>query len=212
MTHLARAERQALCDTLADVGPDAATLCSPWRTADLAAHLVLRERRPDLAAGMVLPALAARTDRAMAAAVRDTPYPELVDRVRSGPPTWHPTRLAPVDELVNLVEMYVHHEDVRRADAGEPPRRLPQEMTDALATQLRRTAPLMLRKVRDVEVQVVTSTRRTRLGRGERPVVEVHGSPGEVLLFLTGRKAVAQVELVGDDAAVQDLCDAALGL
>ena len=50
MTH-AQDERQALCDLLADIGPDQPTLCTGWRTADLAAHLVLRERRPDAGAG-----------------------------------------------------------------------------------------------------------------------------------------------------------------
>jgi len=34
-------------------GPDAPTLCSGWTTGDLAAHLVLREHRPDAAAGVL---------------------------------------------------------------------------------------------------------------------------------------------------------------
>ena len=38
---VARLEREALCDTLLALGPDAPTLCDPWRTRDLAAHLVL---------------------------------------------------------------------------------------------------------------------------------------------------------------------------
>ena len=48
MTSLARRERISLCDTFTRTGPDAPTLCSPWTTADLAAHLVIRDRRPDL--------------------------------------------------------------------------------------------------------------------------------------------------------------------
>ena len=47
MTHLAELERAALCDTLEAVGPDVPTLCDPWTTAELAAHLVIRDRRPD---------------------------------------------------------------------------------------------------------------------------------------------------------------------
>ena len=46
-TRHARAERASLCDLLAEVGPDAPTLCEGWTTALLAAHLVVRERRPD---------------------------------------------------------------------------------------------------------------------------------------------------------------------
>ena len=48
-------ERGALCDTIAETGPDAPTLCVGWLTADLAAHLMARENRPDAAAGIILP-------------------------------------------------------------------------------------------------------------------------------------------------------------
>ena len=51
MTGLAQLERQRLSSTLTRVGPDAPTLCEGWRTRDLAAHIVLRERRPDAIAG-----------------------------------------------------------------------------------------------------------------------------------------------------------------
>ena len=47
-----REERLALCALLDETGPDAPTLCEGWTTGDLAAHLVLRERRPDAAAGV----------------------------------------------------------------------------------------------------------------------------------------------------------------
>ena len=50
-----RAERTALCDLFLAVGPDAPTLAGEWTTRDLAAHLVVRERRPDAAAGDRLP-------------------------------------------------------------------------------------------------------------------------------------------------------------
>ena len=53
-TTLARAERHALCDLLIEVGPDAPTLCEGWSTFDLAAHLVVRERRPDRGPGLVI--------------------------------------------------------------------------------------------------------------------------------------------------------------
>src|SRR5439155_20488720 len=55
---VARDERSALCDLFAEVGPDAPTLCGGWLTRDLAAHLVIRERRPDAAAGIVIKPLA----------------------------------------------------------------------------------------------------------------------------------------------------------
>ncbi|HBA95165.1 MAG TPA: TIGR03085 family protein, partial [Acidimicrobiaceae bacterium] len=57
---LAQAERAALCDLLLDVGPEAPTLCEGWTAAHMAAHLVLRERRPDVGLGLVLPGPFAR--------------------------------------------------------------------------------------------------------------------------------------------------------
>ena len=50
----AQTERAALCELFAEVGPDAHTLCGEWTTRDLAAHLVVRERRPDAAIGIIV--------------------------------------------------------------------------------------------------------------------------------------------------------------
>jgi len=96
MSHLAGLERAALCDTFAATGPDAPTLCSPWTTRDLAAHLLVRERRPDLAPGIWVPPLASLAEHGMRRyAAR--PWPELVGLVRGGPPSWSPARVAAVD-------------------------------------------------------------------------------------------------------------------
>src|ERR1700716_221246 len=118
---VAKDERSALCDLFTELGPDQPTLCDGWRTRDLAAHLVLRERRPDAAAGIMIKALAGHTQR-----VQDSyaarPWPELVELVRSGPPAWWPTAIDAVDEAVNAAEFFVHHEDVRRGQPGWEPR------------------------------------------------------------------------------------------
>ena len=60
---LAQSERAALCDLFTELGPEAPTLCAGWSTADLAAHLVARERRPDSGPGLVWHPLAAHTDK-----------------------------------------------------------------------------------------------------------------------------------------------------
>ena len=212
MSRLAHEERGALCDTMLAAGPDAPTLCGTWGVADLAAHLVIRESaRLDLAAGIVVPALAGRTNAATRSLAARTPFATLVERVRTGPPAWHPTRVARVDEAANLVEMFIHHEDVRRGTADANPRHLPQELTTALGKQLAKMAPLLLRGAKGVDVELVTAKHRKRVGTGH-PVVEVHGHPGEILLFLSGRKGVAQVEFVGEKAAVATLTEADLGM
>jgi uncharacterized protein (TIGR03083 family) len=56
-------ERAALCDLLDELGPDQPTLCTGWQTRDLAAHLVVRERRPDAAPGILFAPLAGYTKR-----------------------------------------------------------------------------------------------------------------------------------------------------
>src|SRR3989442_14077388 len=94
---IARVERETLCDLLAEVGPDAPTLCEGWRTRDLAAHLILRERRADAAPGILLKPLAGYTRR-----VQDgyaaRPWAELIGLVRSGPPRYWPTAIGPLGE------------------------------------------------------------------------------------------------------------------
>ena len=55
MTTFAAAERARLADLLLEKGPDAPTLCGGWSTRDLAAHLWLRESRPDAFAALFIP-------------------------------------------------------------------------------------------------------------------------------------------------------------
>ena len=213
MTHLARTERHALCDTLAATGPDAPTLCSPWTTADLAAHLVVRERRPDLAAGIWVPALSSRTDRAMEEyAVK--PWPELVDLVRSGPPVWSPTRVATVDDTVNFVEFVVHHEDVLRGDeAVGPRRRLPERVDRGVWKALSRSARLLFRRSpTGVVLRSPAGETLQAKPAGELGTVVLEGAPVELLLAAYGRRRVAEVEAMGTPEAVAALWAGPLGL
>ena len=89
MTSHAVAERFDLADTLAHTKPDAPTLCEPWTAAQLAAHVILRERSLTQAANR-LPIDAVRrwsNDRIIHYA-EGVPYDELVRRVHDGPPWW----------------------------------------------------------------------------------------------------------------------------
>lgn len=213
MTSLARRERFSLCDTFARTGPDAPTLCSPWTTADLAAHLVIRDRRPDLGVGIVLPPLAGRLEDGMKEYAAK-PWPELVDLVRSGPPVWSPVRVPQLDDVVNLSEYFVHHEDVLRGDETPGPRRqVSPELSDALWSQLSRVARLCFRRS---PVGVVLSTpdgRRIHArGTTELGTVVLEGPPEELLLAAFGRHRVAELEVTGGDDAVAALWSAPVGL
>lgn len=213
MTHLARLERDALCDTFLITGPDAPTLCSPWTTADLAAHLAIRDRRPDLSPGVWVSALASRLEAGQAAYAAK-PWPELVDLVRSGPPVWSPARLAPVDDAVNLVEFVIHHEDVLRGDQARGPRRtMSQRESRAIWSSLNRLGRLLFRRspvgvvLRTTGGEFLDAHSTTQLG-----TVVLEGAPVELLLAAYGRRRVADVEVTGDDRAVDALWGARLGL
>jgi len=119
-----RQERLALCALLEDTGPDAPTLCAGWTTGDLAAHLVLRERRPDAAAGVLGGPLAWHTARVQRRIRERNTFSDLIQSIRTGPPRLSPMALPGMDERANTVEYFVHHEDVRRAVPGWEPRDL----------------------------------------------------------------------------------------
>lgn len=208
-TSHAQAERNALADLLDALGPDQPTLCEGWRTRDLVAHLILRERRPLAALGIALPIVTgytARVQRDLAA----RPYADLVATLRQ-PPAWSPLRLPPLDRAVNTVEMFIHHEDVRRGQPDWTPRSLPPDLATTLWARARTLAWLRLRRFPAALTVEAPGHGQVRTGRGgER--VHLRGDPGELLLFLSGRQAAAQVELSGPSAPVDRLRQTRLGI
>jgi len=200
MTSLAQRERAALADLLEEVGPDAPTLCGDWTTRDLAAHLLVRERSP-AAAGIVVRPLGGWTERERARTARRD-YPRLVNDVRNGPPRWSPLRLSDLDKLVNTVEFFVHHEDVRRAAADWQPRELDPADDGAVWKATRARARMLLRHS-TVGVQLQTPDGRSAPGLAGSPTVTLEGAPGELLMYLHGRTERAIVEIHGDPEAVE---------
>ncbi len=208
---VARAERLALCDTFVELGPDAPTLCDPWRTRDLAAHLVIRERRPDAAAGIWLSALAGHTERVQTG-IAQGDWARLVETIRTGPPWWSPARLERVDAVFNTVELIVHHEDALRGDGAVGPRReVPERTARAVVASLRKSASLMVRRS-PVGVRLVAPGREPIPAGPETRVVTVSGEPVELLLLCYGRMRVAAVELDGTPEDVRALRNATLGV
>ncbi len=206
-----QAERQALSDTLLELGPDAPTLCDPWRTRDLAAHLVLREHKPFLATGIWFAPLQGRMERGQSSIAAGS-YPALVEKVRSGPPKWAPTHLGRVDALLNTTELVIHHEDALRGDGAVGPRReVPERTQRAVMVALKRSASLMFRRA-GVGVRLVApGAEPIAAGKGDR-VVTVAGDPVERLLLASGRLRVADVELDGSPEDVETLRNARLGV
>lgn len=215
----ARDERLALCALLADTGPDAPTLCADWKTIDLAAHLVLREHRPDASLGILGGPLAAYTNRVQRGLAARMSFVRLVEIIKSGPPRLSLFGVPGVDERVNFTEFLVHHEDVRRAQPDWQPRDFDHRLTDAIWGQLSR-ARLLLRKIpvgiefaRDDEQDHQDGPHAVRMTvRPRTPMVTVIGPPAELLMWTFGRTAAARVRLEGADADVQALTSARWGV
>ncbi|MER6331573.1 TIGR03085 family metal-binding protein [Streptomyces sp. NPDC001034] len=203
MSTFAKRERLLFADLLETVGPDAPTLCEGWRTRDLAAHVIVRERRPDAAGGALIKQLAGRLEKVMAEYTAK-PYEELIQLIRTGPPRFSPFQVKQVDEAANTVEFYVHTEDVRRAQPDWSARELDPVFQDALWSRLERTARLLGRGV-PTGLVLRRPDGQTVVAHKGAPVVTATGEPSELLLFAFGRDRAARVELEGDADAIDKL-------
>jgi uncharacterized protein (TIGR03085 family) len=203
MDRYARLERQGLADDLLSVGPEAPTLCAGWTARDLAAHVVTRDRRGDAAPGIMIQALAGWTEHVRRRYRDGHSYPELVGMVRHEP-WWSPMRIPVLDEITNLVEFFVHREDVRRAQPDRQPRPLDRGLARALWQRVPMLARLRLRRL-PAEVTVsAPGFGSVRTGAGG-PAVEIGGAPGELMLYLFGRPDAAQIDITGPEDLVTEL-------
>jgi uncharacterized protein (TIGR03085 family) len=188
MESLSRTERAALCNTALEAGEHAPTLCEGWDVKDLVIHLLVRERDPLAAPGILIPQLEGLTDRA-SRKLEKQDFTTLVERIRNGPPRWSPMALPPVDRTLNSLEYFVHHEDIRRAQAGWAPREL-TEREQRVLFKAASVAGKGLAKPAKIPVEIRWTDRERQrsavLASGDDPVV-VTGDPAELTMFLFGR-------------------------
>ena len=144
-------------------------------------------------------------------------FGQLIDTIRTGPPRLSLFGLPGADEKLNLVEYFVHHEDVLRARPDWQPRKVDGELADVLWDRLS-MARLMLRKapgrrgagpVRfrpDCRAPAAAPRGRVRItAKARTPVVTVTGDPVELTLWTMGRTRAADVQMDGADADVAAL-------
>jgi uncharacterized protein (TIGR03085 family) len=196
VTALARRERLALADLLHALGPDQPTLCTGWTTRDLAAHLVVRDRRLDATIGQLIPPLRGHGERVRQAQAAK-PYEVTLAELRT-PPVWSPVSNPLVEGLTNSGEFFIHHEDARRGQPDWAPRQLDADDAATLWKQARFTGRMVLGRLR-LPVRV----RAEGFGQfevGTGPLTTVAGPPGEVTLFLSGRQGASRVEIDGPHA------------
>ncbi|MCC6495454.1 MAG: TIGR03085 family protein [Propionibacteriaceae bacterium] len=196
-------QREALSDALEAVHPSAPTLCEGWTAHHLAAHVWLRENDPVAALGMFVRPLAGQAENRMAEVMTQRPYPDLVAAIRRGPTGLSPFRLPGVEAAANRIEFFVHCEDVRRGGGVNTPRaadpafeNLAWKRVGPMARLLLRGCPVAVWLERDIP-----RGEPLRIGRGP-DIVTILGRPSEILLFVSGRRSAADVEVIGEPAAV----------
>ena len=190
-----QAERHSLCKLALELGPDAPTLCEGWQVIDLIAHLYAREHHP-----------LRQHEHAEAAVQRGLPW--LVHELQHGPPPlW---RIPVLRTLLNGVEYFIHHEDVRRANGVEP-RDLSPEL-ETLAWRVDRLlARRTSRRLGSYALRLESENRPHRSWGSGSPVI-LRGRPSEILLLLSGRRTGHRVEVAGGDSARVAFARASLGL
>ena len=197
-------EREQLCDLFDEVGPQAPTLLDPWTTHDLAAHLVLREHNVIVAPGLVVPGVWGRVAERRRLALKESRFTDLVATIRSGPPPGF-FRVGWVRRFPNLNEFFIHHEDVRRAN-GSGPRTNPPGEDAALFRNVALVPWFLSRRLRGVGLDLVwAGTDQVIRARRGQPTACLGGLPGELLLFLFGRRDAANVEITGSPEAIAAL-------
>ncbi len=211
-----QSERDALCDTALEVGEDAPTLSGDWTAKDLICHLLVRERSLIGAPGISVPFLSGVTEHQMKRLARDD-FAELVERFRTRP--WlSPVALPKVDALVNSLELFVHHEDLRRAQPTWEPRELDGRARGTLWKAISKQGVFLTRSA-DVPVTIRRTDpdkpgdalKEAVLQSGPDPVV-VSGPVAEIVLFLFGRAQTRGLTFEGPDDAVRKLRGADLSL
>lgn len=208
MTNYARRERALLADLLLSGGPDAPTLCTGWTARDLAAHIVVRERRPDSALGLLIKPLAGFGEKVRLARAA-LPWEELVAQLRT-PPVWSPVSNPLVDPLANTMEMFIHHEDLRRGADGWEPRPLEKDLEAALWGNVKLISRAALRRL-GITAEIEATGFPPVRGSAE-PQVRVTGDAGELAIFFFGRQRAARVTVEGPAEIAGRLHNARLGI
>ncbi len=201
---LAQDQRALLCDLFLELGPFAPTLDEGWKTQDLAAHLWIREHKPQAMLGVLVEKYESLTERIQMDALHTHGFVGLVEQLRKPP-----LLLRPMDSVMNGAEFFIHHMDVLRANDRD--QTLSPEHEESLRAPLKMFAKKIAKTFGDRLVLDTNDGKQLELGRGTTPV-HVIGKPSELVLFVSGRTDNANVELVGEPAAVKKLVESVGGI
>ncbi len=186
-------QHQRFCNALAAVAPDAPTLCEGWTAHDLAVHVWQLKRDPVTWPAEILPPLRGLSRRRAADVKARWSYPDLVERLRAEPAA---IACMPDDRFEgyrhSLGEYYVHTQDVARANDLD---RQPSEpdVQEALWLRVRRAGLALHWRTRGL-VLARPDGRSVKVTPGA-PSLTVTGEPSELMCWVYGRTAVADVTL-----------------
>ena len=207
---MSKTERAALCDLALELGQDEPTLSGDWTVKDLVVHLLVREGSP-AAVGITVPQLSGLTDLASRRVARRE-FAVLVERLRGGPPIYSPLRIGQLDKMLNTLEYFIHHEDIRRAQTTWSPRTLTAREEKVLWKQVGVAGKGLVREAKVGVILERSDTGDRAVLKEDGSAVVVRGLPSELALYVYGRTDQADVELEGSDADIAALTGTDLGI
>lgn len=194
-------ERSQLVRALRTLGPEAPTLAGAWSAAEIARHLASQDRLrgvPAYLARRIIVATGWRLtagylDRPLAAALvnvgrRD--WNVCLRRLDRAPP--RPV-MTPSIATITLWEHVVHHEDIRR------PANVARNSWPDLSPVIDWLMSYNGRRLETHGIRLV-ATDGGEWSTHSPPRVSIHGALSELVLWLSGRGAAADIETSGDSA------------
>lgn len=201
------AERAALAESLIEAGASARTACGEWTALDLAAHLAAEERiggvTTFVARSLVVRGVSvAGTPQLVDSAIRlerRHGFAALIDRLRRPIPR---LLLRPRVAPLALFEYWTHHDDLVALNG----------IGHAVPTTLAEVIPLLLRYqlkklpagIR-LTVGISDSNCRWSVGSESSAEVIVDGTSADLVRWLAGRGALADIAMAGPEVHVQAL-------
>ncbi len=214
-----RLQLVVLLSGLSDEEWSAASLDEGWTVEDVAAHIVVREHHVwDLGRAMLFKGKFGPDQNELLRREKTLGRPALLTAMRAMPPLIY--RLPGPMSLGNVGEAYIHHEDIRRG-ALDRPRAVPADLEPALWSALSFFSGRGLRRIPVKGALAVVWPNRERrvvaVGGGRRPKGDsadavLSGEPGELLLWFSGRKTAAHVQLDGSPALTAALREASMSV
>lgn len=198
-------ERTRLIDRLAEVGPDAPTLCEGWQARDLLMHLIKREIIPHAVVGSWMPTRIGEAASEKLAHVEDASWEELLDIFTSGRQSLSPLRIGAIDSFVNTLEYVIHTEDINRAQTPPIEEAYSDDEQKHIFARLGAMAQVIFARS-PVTVRLNAGTFGTKemfISKRNDSAVTITGEPIELALFCFGRDDAATVGFEGDESDIE---------